>query len=153
MGQGEGMGMNMGADLEIDATDLPEPEQVARGMEVYETICSACHTMDPPVNLAPPFTHVARHVLMENPNRADFSAHVVDYVTQPSADASVLPAHAIEQFGIMPPQPIGEGRLEDVAAYLWTLALEAHAQMAEGSGGMGGGMMGGMSNGAGGNGG
>ncbi len=40
----------------------PDPEQVARGQQVFGLVCSGCHTLDPPPDSAPPMRHVSRHL-------------------------------------------------------------------------------------------
>jgi len=133
------------------------------GAEVYAEVCSDCHTLQPPPNLAPPITHVARHVRDEVEDRDAFLAHVVAYLPAPSEAASLLPARAVERFELMPPQNLPEERLRAVAAWLWVMADSAGHGMEEGEmerggmgeggmhpGGMGRGGMGGMGRGMGG---
>jgi mono/diheme cytochrome c family protein len=114
----------------------PEPEQVARGQQVYELVCSGCHSLDPPPDSAPPMRHVSRHLRQELTTFEAFAEHVRTYVPAPSAEASRLPAMAIERFGVMAPLPLSEDVLDAAAAYIWTLVDSA--------GPMGNGMGGGM---------
>ena len=123
----------------VDTLDAPADEQVDRGRVVYENICSVCHTLQPPATKAPPFSHVARHVRETFPDKADFTEHVLTFLPAPDAVLSVMPPMAVERFGLMPPQPLPEAMLADVAAYLWTLSEEG--------GRMGGGRVGGPADG------
>ena len=114
----------------------PDPEQVAQGRQVFELVCSGCHTIDPPPDSAPPMLHVSRHLRQELTTFEDFADHVRTYVPAPSAEASRLPPMAIERFGVMAPLPLTDDVLTAAAAYIWTLVDSA--------GPMGNGMGGGM---------
>lgn len=140
-----------GCGSEPDLNAEPVAAQIARGEAVYEEVCSECHSLQPPPNLAPPFTHVGRMVKSKVEDREAFTRHVVTYVQSPSPERSLLPAHAIERFGIMQAPPLPEDRLRDVAAYMWVMAdsaaeMDHEGEMGEGMGGMDheGGMGGGM---------
>ncbi len=123
-GGGARGGMAMHGEMNaFDVLDPPTEAEIEAGSELYEAICSACHSIDPPMKEAPPFRHVARHLRQQFEDRAAFTTHVVDFVTAPSAEHSALPQRAIERFGLMPAHPIGSERLESVAAYLWSLTF------------------------------
>lgn len=98
------------------------PAAVARGELVYEAICSDCHAMDRSSPSAPSFRHVARHIRMEFSEHDAFVYHVIGYLNSPHAETSVLPARAIERYGLMPSQPLPPELIRDVAAYLWALS-------------------------------
>lgn len=151
-----------GSEVVDDPNAPPTAEQIARGEAVYQEVCSECHAIQPPPNLAPPLSHVARHVRDAVDDRAAFTQHIVTYVRSPSEERSLLPERAIQRFGLMPAQGVTEDRLIDAAAYVWTLADSAQGGMGEGQmgeggmgrgmqgeGGMGGGMGGGMHRGGG----
>lgn len=122
----------------------PTPEEIARGRQVYELVCSACHTLDPPPDSAPPMRHVVMHLRRDLTTFEAFSEHVRTYVPAPDADRSRLPPMAIERFGLMAPLPLADDVLNSAAAYLWSLADSAGA-MGPGMGrGMGPGMRGRM---------
>lgn len=125
----------------------PDPGQVERGKQIFETVCAACHTVNPPPDSAPPMAHVVRHLRMELETQEAFAEHVRSYVSAPEADRSLLPPMAIERFGLMGALPLGDSILTDVAAYIWTLADSARSGrgMGMGAGQMGAaGMRGGM---------
>lgn len=140
-----------GGEPSPDANAPPTAEQVARGEAVYREVCSECHSLQPPPNLAPPLTHVGRMVKAEVEDREAFTRHIVTYVQAPSEERSLLPAEAIRRFGLMPAQAVAESRLEDAAAYVWVMADSAQGGMRHGEGmgggGMGEGMGGGMGDG------
>lgn len=117
----------------------PDPQQMDRGRQVFELVCSGCHTIQPPPDSAPPMSHVARHLRQELETLEAFTEHVRTYVPAPSAEGSRLPAMAIERFGLMGALPMEDAVLTDVAAYIWTLADSARGGMGEGMG-RGGGM-------------
>lgn len=110
----------------------PDPQQVDRGRQVFELVCSGCHTIQPPPDSAPPMSHVARHLRQELTTLDAFTEHVRSYVPAPSAERSRLPAMAIERFGLMGALPMEDAVLNDVAAYIWTLADSARGGMGEG---------------------
>lgn len=119
--QGEGMqGMRMGRQ---EATVLPEtPDHLERGERIFEEICSQCHTLDPPPNLAPPMSHVARHLKQEFDDEAGAVAHVLTYLPAPSAERSILPEMARQRFGLMAPLALPEEQLRAVGRYIWWMA-------------------------------
>jgi hypothetical protein len=136
-----------GGEAVPDPNAPPTSEQIARGEAVYQDVCSECHSLQPPPNLGPPFTHLGRMLKSELESRADFTRHVVTWVPNPSVDRSLLPDMAVERFGLMPAQVVEEERLTDVAAYLWVMADSAEGGM-DHEGGMGE-EMGGMGHGPG----
>lgn len=131
------------------ARDAPQT-QLAFGRSIFEQTCATCHSVAPPPLAAPPMSHVARHYLDAEPD-AEAAAHrITAWIAAPSAQKSALPAHAIERWGLMPPQLLPERDRRAVAAYVLTLA-DQHAGMGVGdSAGHGGmGMGGGTRHGAG----
>jgi len=120
-------------EIGVDQVDPePTPEEIARGEQVYELVCSACHTLDPPPDSAPPMRHVVRHLRQELTTFEAFSEHVRSYVPAPDPERSRLPSMAIERFGVMAPLPLADDVLHSAAAYLWSLSAPMK--------GMGGGM-------------
>lgn len=109
--------------VEVDQVDTdPTPEEIARGEQVFELVCAACHTLDPPPDSAPPMRHVVRHLRQELTTFEAFSEHVRSYVPAPDPERSRLPAMAIERFGVMAPLPLADDVLHSAAAYLWSLS-------------------------------
>lgn len=110
-------------EVVIDQVDSePSPEEIARGEQVYELVCSACHTLDPPPDSAPPMRHLVRHLRRDLATFEAFSEHVQSYVPAPDAERSLLPPMAIERFGVMAPLPLADDVLYSAAAYLWSLS-------------------------------
>jgi mono/diheme cytochrome c family protein len=87
-----------------------------RGQVVFETVCSTCHSMSPPVTLAPPMLMVAGHYAGADVD--DPWGMMANWIASPDSAKSMLPSHAIERFGLMPPLPLAEGDAEAVVAYI-----------------------------------
>lgn len=100
----------------------PDSDLVAQGEEVFRTLCSECHSLNPPPKLAPPMSLIAAVVRQATEERAAFTDHILSYVQAPSEERSLLPAEAIRSFGLMPAQTVGRERLLAAAAYVWILA-------------------------------
>lgn len=122
-----------------EASTAPEA-QLALGQQLYDDVCSECHSMQPPPDKAPPLTHIARRLKKELETEAAFTAHVVAHIPDPSEERSLLPEHAIERFGLMPAQALNDEQLAGVAAWLWVMADSAKSgkEMRGEGGGMGG---------------
>ena len=99
----------------------PDARMLRDGERLYDEVCSACHTLDPPPNLAPPLRLVSRHLRRAFDTREAAVDHVVSYAPAPDPERSILPSHAIDRFGLMPPQPLRPDQLEKVANYVWSL--------------------------------
>jgi cytochrome c5 len=119
-GGGGGMQMRMGRSGEAAPREVPPALQ--EGERIYREICAVCHTMDPPPNLAPPMSHVARHLRQAFQEEDAAVAHIVSFVPEPDAERSILPEMARERFGLMPALPLPQSSLEAVGRYLWFLA-------------------------------
>ena len=113
-----------------------------RGEEVFNTVCATCHSMDPPMKLAPPMRMVIKHYL--DAELEDPWGSLRAWVAAPDSSRSVLPAHAIEKFGLMPPLVLPE---EDLDALIDYLKVQAEVEPAGQGMGMGNGMKNGMGNG------
>jgi cytochrome c len=111
--------------------------QLALGEQVFQRVCSACHSLEAPPRAAPPMTHVARHYRQAFADPADGVTRMVEFLRAPSAEESVLPAHARERWGLMPPQPLPEAELAAVARYVWQLPEPQRGMGRQGMGGSG----------------
>lgn len=99
------------------------------GQTVFEMVCAMCHSVTPPARLAPPISHAAAYYLRKHETPDSAAAAIVAYLKAPSAETSVLPAHAIERFGLMPPQShLSDDQLNAVARYVLTVADTAHVR-------------------------
>ena len=99
------------------------------GKHVFEMVCSMCHSVAPPAKAAPPMSHATAYYLRKHPKREDAESAIVAYLRAPDAKKSVMPAHVIERFGLMPAQGhLSEAQLKAVAKYVLTIADTAHVR-------------------------
>jgi mono/diheme cytochrome c family protein len=131
--------MPMDHDMSMDHEmpmihETPEPDDpvLKEGKAIFDEVCSACHTVEPPPKLAPPMRMVSMHLRQTFETEAEGVAHILSYAPAPEAGKSILPPHAVERFGLMAPQPLPPETLEKVARYVWSLG-EGMSEM----GGMG----------------
>jgi len=112
----------------VDAASAPaDPDP--DGKALYELVCAMCHTMEPPPNLAPPISHAAAYYFHRFDSEDEAVAAMVAFLREPSEETSLLPARAIERFGLMPPQShLSQEQLEAVARYSLTLADTTHGR-------------------------
>ena len=104
-------------------------DAIPDGKTTFDVVCAACHSINPPHKLAPPISHVARYYKRHFATEGEFVEAVVQWVTNPQKERSKMPAHVIENFGIMAAFPLPEAQLREVAKYIYTLAApEAPAQ-------------------------
>jgi cytochrome c5 len=111
------------------ATPLAAQEQAFEpdGPQIFQLVCSMCHTVNPPPQAAPPMSHVAGHYRQKHQDDEVAVAAMVEYIKHPEAERSALPAHAIERFGLMPAQiQLTDGQLKKVARYVLSLADTTH---------------------------
>ena len=109
------------------------------GRAVFEMVCAMCHSVAPPAKAAPPISHAAAYYLRKHPSPDSAAAAIVAYLKEPAAERSLLPAHAVERFGLMPSQGhLSNDQLGAVARYVLTLADTAHGggEMQHRGGGM-----------------
>jgi cytochrome c len=121
---GHGMREGMRGPATSGSAEREVPEELQEGQRIFGEICSVCHTMDPPPNLAPPMSHVARHLRASFTTEDEAVAHVVGYLPEPARERSILSDMPHERFGLMPPQPLPRPLLEAVARYIWFLGGE-----------------------------
>ncbi len=99
---------------------------LAQGEAIVEGTCSTCHSMGPPPKLAPPLNMVLGHYMDEFGDRDSARDALILWLEGPDAAQSVLPAHAIERFGVMPPlPPLSDEQRSAVATYLFEQFEEA----------------------------
>lgn len=97
------------------------------GAAVFGMVCAMCHSVQPPAKAAPPMSHAASYYVRAHSDTDSAVAAIVAYLEQPDAKRSLLPAMAIERFGLMPSQAhLSDEQLEAVARYVLTLADSTH---------------------------
>lgn len=80
-----------------------------------------------PKRLAPPMPMVKKHYLKTYPEREQFIEKVSAWVKAPDANAAML-HHAVEKFGVMPPQPIDEATRQQIAGYIYDVLPSGHGK-------------------------
>jgi mono/diheme cytochrome c family protein len=103
------------------AAAAPMSVSLAAGKRTVETVCATCHRAEPPHRTAPPLRMIAMRYGMATRDSAEAIERIVRWVREPDAEQSLLPAHVIERFGLMPPLPLPEAELRNAAAYVMTL--------------------------------
>ena len=95
-----------------------DTSQQARGRQVVETVCLACHTMHGPPKAAPPFRMVVMHYRRHADDSAAAVQRITEWIAAPSAERSLLPGMVRARWGLMPPLPLPEEQRRAAAAYL-----------------------------------
>ncbi|OUS16407.1 hypothetical protein A9Q88_07895 [Gammaproteobacteria bacterium 50_400_T64] len=80
-----------------------------------------------PKRLAPPMAMVKKHYLKTYPDRDQFIEKISAWVKAPDADAAML-HHAVEKFGVMPPQSINESSRQQIAGYIYDVLPSGHGK-------------------------
>lgn len=111
------------------ADSAPMSVSLAAGKRTVETVCGTCHSVEPPHRNAPPFAMIAMHYAMATRDSAEAIERIVRWVREPAVERSLLPPHAIERFGLMPPLPLPEAELRNAAAYVMTLGGHGMGRM------------------------
>ena len=84
-----------------------------------------------PKRLAPPMAMVKKHYLQTYPDREQFITKVSTWVKAPDANTAML-HHAVEKFGVMPPQMIDESSRRQIAAYIYDVLPAGHSKKKDG---------------------
>lgn len=104
------------------------------GKMIFDIGCALCHSLNPPAKKAPPISHAASYYLRRHGSEEAAVEAMVAYLQAPSAKTSILPAHAIERFGLMPAQDhLSREQLLSVARYAVSVADRDHGQPGAGS--------------------
>lgn len=106
---------------------LAQDAQSPDGEQLFQLVCAMCHPVSPPAQLAPPISHAAAYYLRMHQDPEATLAAMVAFLREPSEEASAMPPHAIERFGLMPPQShLSEDQLRAVSRYAISLADTVH---------------------------
>jgi len=68
--------------------------------------------------LAPPMHAVKKHYMKDHPEKDDFVKAVSAWAKKPDASKAKM-KHAVEKFGLMPPQGLKKKELKRIAAYIY----------------------------------
>lgn len=96
-----------------------------RGKVVFETLCATCHSMNPPALKAPPMLMVAGHYVDARSTEDAAMAAMKEWLRGPDSTKSLLPAHAIQRFGLMPPLALPADDIDAVVAYVFAERAKA----------------------------
>jgi|GEM_PF-670993 len=112
-------------------TDTAAPHP---GKKLYETTCLVCHAHHGKKHgqkkgdhgekkaehkrLAPPMHAVKKHYIKDYPEKEEFVKAVSAWAKKPDANKAKL-KHAVEKFGLMPPQNLKKKELNKIAAYIY----------------------------------
>jgi mono/diheme cytochrome c family protein len=94
------------------------------GATVFKTTCATCHSITPPYKAAPPMTHVVRHYTNAGLSEDSVVTRIAAWIAAPSKEGALMPAHAIERFGLMPAQDLPLPQRLAVARYVLTLTAQ-----------------------------
>ena len=108
-------------------------QEPADGKATFEATCVACHTLEPPVKLAPPMMMIARHYRQRFTTDSAGIAALTAWVLAPDSSRSALPAHAIARFGLMPKPAVDSIQARAVARHVWELGGTAATGMGMGA--------------------
>jgi cytochrome c len=113
----------------LGSTAPAAAQQGPDGAQVFELVCAMCHSVNPPAKAAPPISHAAAYYLRKHGTAAAAATAMVLFGGERGAGPSPMPAHAIERWGLMPPQGhLSEAHLQAVARYVITLADTVHVR-------------------------
>lgn len=98
-----------------------EAELLAKGEALFNQVCIACHTMQPPPNLAPPMMGIAGHYHEAFTDRDEAVNWMVAYIQSPHPSKSKLSEEAFQRFGTMPALPLPEADLRAVMTWVWDM--------------------------------
>jgi mono/diheme cytochrome c family protein len=103
----------------VAATD--EADILSHGEAVFNQICTACHTVQPPPNLAPPMMGISGHYHDAFTDKDEAVAWMVAYIQSPDSAKSKLSPEAFRRFGAMAPLPLPEEDLRAVMTWVWEM--------------------------------
>jgi cytochrome c5 len=110
-------------EQDVQRARVAHPE----GAQVFDMVCAMCHSVLPPAKAAPPVSHASAYYLRKHVQMSAAVSAIVAYLKAPAADRSAMPAHAIERFGLMPPQAhLTDAQLQAVARYVLAVADTVH---------------------------
>lgn len=101
--------------------DTLDAARLAHGRQVYETVCAECHTLDAPPATAPTLREIVATYRALFPDAAEGIERIAEYTRAPVAARALLPKVMIDEWGVMPAQPLPAEDLAAVAHFIWHL--------------------------------
>ena len=107
---------------------------VVDGKEVFDRVCTACHSVDRPSEMAaepiaPPMKMIAQRYTMAADSPEEAHSRIVRWLEEPDADKSLMPPMAIEHHGLMPPVVLTPEERSAVAEYVLSLTQSERGMM------------------------
>ncbi len=104
-------------------TDSLQTAQQDTAYALVQQNCYVCHFEKPNPDkrdqmIAPPMSNVQQHYKSTYTDREDFIKAVVSWANHPSEENSMMPG-SVRRFGLMPPLPIGDDKLSQIAGALY----------------------------------
>lgn len=102
----------------------PEPvpteirEDAPSGEKLFITRCSICHQMSPPPTNGPPARGIARHYILEYPEKKDFKQAIKNFLNKPSQEKAIF-SHAVERWGLMPQMVFDPDEIDAITEWLY----------------------------------
>jgi mono/diheme cytochrome c family protein len=93
----------------------------AQGRSVYDAICAECHALEPPPETAPTFREILARYRGTFLDSEEGIEHLTDYIREPAPGKSLLSQVMLDEWGLMPPQPLPEEDLHAAAFFIWHL--------------------------------
>ena len=112
----------------VGASNTVAPD--SDGEKIFKQVCTTCHSLDRPSDmttepLAPPMKMIMRHYIAAHDSDEAIHAALVSWLVDPAPERSALPAHAIENHGLMPAPNLDAEERTAVVDFLLTLDTES----------------------------
>ena len=104
--------------------------QIDDGEKVFNLVCKTCHQLEPPASMeegkmiAPPMKMILSRYNAAFTSTEELKSALNEWLIKPDTARSQMPAHAIEEHGLMPPLTITDAERNAVVIYLMTLVPE-----------------------------
>ncbi|RLA01365.1 MAG: cytochrome C [Gammaproteobacteria bacterium] len=80
--------------------------------------CHVCHNPEMAPPLGPPMWGVQRKYKKDTSNKDDFIKRMASFVKAPTIETAIH-NHAVKQLGLMPPMPLPDEMLRQIATYIF----------------------------------
>jgi mono/diheme cytochrome c family protein len=101
--------------------DSVDADLFARGRGVHDAICFECHVLEPPPATAPTFREILARYRATFLDSEEGIEHLTDYIREPAPGKSLLSQVMLDEWGLMPAQPLPEEDLRAAAYFIWYL--------------------------------
>jgi hypothetical protein len=101
----------------------PQALLAQQGGELFQSLCTGCHSLSGPPTVAPPAFAMVNHVRSAYPEREDFIQRIVQWVEKPDVKHALMPG-AVRRFGLMPAIPGIQDQTALIAGFLYDERLD-----------------------------